>query len=241
MEINDLKKVLAILLVVVAVVTLSFSVFSKAEKEHGERQLSVISYQLSVISYQQSAVSSHRGIILTLQRQQLKLFRRWCISNVLIRRKVIIMTSFTGIILFLNTSLVNRKSQEEEEVQQFGSGVIISSDGYIVTNNHVVQDADSIQVTLNDKRVYIAKLIGNDPNSDIAVVKIDANNLPFLTYGNSDEVKVGEWVLAVGNPYNLTSTVTAGIVSAKARNINILGGRKYYKVIYTNRCSCQSG
>ena len=71
----------------------------------------------------------------------------------------------------------------EEQVQQFGSGVIISSDGYIVTNNHVVQDADSIQVTLNDKRVFIAKLIGNDPNSDIAVVKIDANNLPFLTYG----------------------------------------------------------
>jgi Do/DeqQ family serine protease len=103
-----------------------------------------------------------------------------------------------------------------------GSGVIISQDGYIVTNNHVVEDADAIQVVLNDKKTYKAQLIGKDPSTDLALIKIDASGLPFITYGNSDDLKVGEWVLAVGNPFNLTSTVTAGIVSAKARNINIL-------------------
>lgn len=106
-----------------------------------------------------------------------------------------------------------------------GSGVIISKDGYIITNNHVVQDADSISVTLNDKREFTAKLIGNDPYADLAVLKIEANDLQPLTYGNSDSVELGQWVLAVGNPFNLTSTVTAGIVSAKARNIEILGGK----------------
>ncbi|MFH1936018.1 MAG: Do family serine endopeptidase [Bacteroidota bacterium] len=109
--------------------------------------------------------------------------------------------------------------------EAMGSGVIISPDGYIVTNNHVVQDANEITVTLNDRRVYQATIVGSDPSSDIALIKIDQSDLPFLSYGNSDEVKIGEWVLAVGNPFNLTSTVTAGIVSAKARNINILGSQ----------------
>lgn len=104
-----------------------------------------------------------------------------------------------------------------------GSGVIISADGYIVTNNHVVKGADKIEVILNDKRSYSGKIIGTDPNTDLALLKIDAQNLPFIVYGNSDDVKIGEWVLAVGNPFNLTSTVTAGIVSAKGRNINIIG------------------
>jgi Do/DeqQ family serine protease len=106
-----------------------------------------------------------------------------------------------------------------------GSGVIISPDGYIVTNNHVVQEAREITVTLNDKREYKATIVGTDPSTDLAVIRIDETNLPYLTYGNSDDVKIGEWVLAVGNPFNLTSTVTAGIVSAKARNINILGSQ----------------
>ncbi len=110
----------------------------------------------------------------------------------------------------------------EKAIMGCGSGVIISADGYIVTNNHVVQDAANIEVTLNDRQTYPAKLIGNDPSTDLAVLKIEATDLPFLTFGNSDQVHVGEWVLAVGNPFNLTSTVTAGIVSAKARNINIL-------------------
>jgi Do/DeqQ family serine protease len=108
------------------------------------------------------------------------------------------------------------------EQQSSGSGVIISSDGYIVTNYHVVEGADDIEVTLNDKRTYDAKVVGTDPNTDLAVIKIDEKSLPFVAYGNSDEVKIGEWVLAVGNPFNLTSTVTAGIVSAKARNINLI-------------------
>jgi len=104
-----------------------------------------------------------------------------------------------------------------------GSGVIIAADGYIVTNNHVVQDANVITVTLNDKREFVAEVIGTDASSDLALIKINASGLPSLSYGNSDQVKVGEWVLAVGNPFNLTSTVTAGIISAKARNLNILG------------------
>ncbi|MFO7613229.1 MAG: trypsin-like peptidase domain-containing protein [Bacteroidales bacterium] len=107
----------------------------------------------------------------------------------------------------------------------FGSGVIISSDGYLITNNHVVEGAGKIDVTLNDRREFSAQLIGTDPSTDLALIRIEAENLPFVTFGNSDDVKIGEWVLAVGNPFNLTSTVTAGIVSAKARNINILGSQ----------------
>jgi len=106
-----------------------------------------------------------------------------------------------------------------------GSGVIISNDGYIVTNNHVVEGASNIDITLNDKRTFKAKVIGTDPNTDIALIKIDAKELPVIAFGNSDSLKVGEWVLAVGNPFNLTSTVTAGIVSAKARNINIINSQ----------------
>lgn len=104
-----------------------------------------------------------------------------------------------------------------------GSGVIVSGNGYIVTNNHVVQNANTIEVTLNDKRTYTATVVGTDALTDLAVIKIEESGLPYLTYGNSDNVQVGEWVLAVGNPFNLTSTVTAGIVSAKARDIQILG------------------
>ncbi len=110
-----------------------------------------------------------------------------------------------------------------EKPQASGSGVIINPDGYIVTNNHVIQGAESLEVTLADKRTYQAKVVGSDPNTDIALIKIDAKNLPALSFGNSEVVEVGQWVLAVGNPYNLTSTVTAGIVSAKGRSINILG------------------
>jgi Do/DeqQ family serine protease len=105
-----------------------------------------------------------------------------------------------------------------------GSGVILSADGFIVTNNHVINGADEIEVVLNDKRSFNATIVGTDPSTDIALIKIQTEGLPYLTFGNSDELQVGEWVLAVGNPFNLTSTVTAGIVSAKGRNINILGG-----------------
>ncbi|MEH0154227.1 Do family serine endopeptidase [Limibacter armeniacum] len=103
-----------------------------------------------------------------------------------------------------------------------GSGVVISPDGYIATNNHVVENSESIEVVLEDKRSYEAELIGTDPTTDLALLKIKEKNLSYIPFGHSDNVKVGQWVLAVGNPFDLTSTVTAGIVSAKARNINIL-------------------
>ena len=115
-----------------------------------------------------------------------------------------------------------RAPSQQRQQQGAGSGVIISADGYIITNNHVVEGADRIAVHLNDRRNFEAKVVGRDPSTDLAVLKIDADELTTLEYGNSDDVRVGEWVLAVGNPMNLTSTVTAGIVSAKARNINIL-------------------
>jgi len=121
-----------------------------------------------------------------------------------------------------------RQQQQPQEApmrEGSGSGVIISNDGYIVTNNHVIDKSKEIEVTLNDKRTFKAKLVGADPNTDIALLKIEAEKLPVILFGNSDSLKIGEWVLAVGNPFNLTSTVTAGIVSAKARNINIINSQ----------------
>lgn len=126
-------------------------------------------------------------------------------------------TFYSDFFLFLAPHSNSRK------IQTSGSGVIITSDGYIITNNHVVQDAESIQVVLNDKRTYSAELVGNDPEADLAVIRIVETGLPIIEFGNSDDTKIGQWVLAVGNPFNLTSTVTAGIISAKARNLNILG------------------
>ena len=105
-------------------------------------------------------------------------------------------------------------------IQGAGSGVIITPDGYIVTNNHVIKDASEIEVTLNNNKSYKAKVIGTDSRADISLIKIDATDLSYIPFGNSNDMKIGEWVLAVGNPFNLTSTVTAGIVSAKARDLN---------------------
>jgi len=113
------------------------------------------------------------------------------------------------------------REQQQQLAQGYGSGVILSADGFIVTNNHVIEDAQKIKVILNDKREFEAKLVGTDPSTDIALLKVDAKELPFLTYGDSNILKLGEWVLAVGNPFNLTSTVTAGIISARARNLGI--------------------
>lgn len=113
------------------------------------------------------------------------------------------------------------RRQEPQLAMGYGSGVILSNDGFIVTNNHVIEQAQNIKVILNDKREYEARLVGADPSTDLALLRVEADNLPYLTYGNSDDLKLGEWVLAVGNPFNLTSTVTAGIVSARARNLGI--------------------
>ena len=113
-------------------------------------------------------------------------------------------------------------NNDSEPIIGGASGVILTPDGYIVTNNHVVKDADEIDVTLFNGKSYKAKIIGTDPQTDLALIKIDEKNLSFVAFGDSDKIEVGEWVVAVGNPFNLASTVTAGIVSAKARNINIL-------------------
>ncbi len=120
----------------------------------------------------------------------------------------------------------DRAPQGPQRQQASGSGVIISSDGYIVTNNHVVEGADELEVVLNDKHTYKAKVIGTDPSTDLAVIQIPAQNLPALTFGNSDAARVGEWVVAVGNPFNLESTVTTGIVSAKGRGLGIIGQKQ---------------
>jgi len=115
-----------------------------------------------------------------------------------------------------------RPRKIEIPIQTYGSGVIISSDGYIITNYHVVRSGGEIEVILDNKNIYKAEVVGVDPSTDLALLKIPAEGLPYLKWGNSDSVKVGEWVLAVGNPFNLTSTVTAGIISAKSRSIHLL-------------------
>jgi S1-C subfamily serine protease len=121
----------------------------------------------------------------------------------------------------VNITVTSRNSAEPSSG---GSGVIISSDGYIITNNHVIEGGGKVEVSLQNKRIYKATVVGKDAHTDLALLKINANGLRPLSYANSDNVQVGEWVLAVGNPFNLTSTVTAGIVSAKGRDINILQG-----------------
>jgi Do/DeqQ family serine protease len=113
-------------------------------------------------------------------------------------------------------------NQRQEAVVNSGSGVIVSADGYIVTNNHVVEKASQVEVVLTNKDSYIAKIVGTDPSTDLALLKIDGERLPVISFSNSNRLSVGEWVLAVGNPFNLTSTVTAGIVSAKGRNLNLV-------------------
>lgn len=126
---------------------------------------------------------------------------------------------------FGNGNNRRRQQQQQQPEQQqlgLGSGVIISADGYIVTNNHVIDGAERLEITLNDNRTFNAKVIGTDPTTDLALIKIDAKDLPVIPIGDSDALKVGEWVLAVGNPFGFTSTVTTGIVSAKARNISTM-------------------
>lgn len=128
-----------------------------------------------------------------------------------------------------------QQPQQSRPAQATGSGVIISTDGYIVTNNHVVEDADKIEVALTDRRILEAKVIGRDPNTDLALIKINADNLPFVKLGDSDNVRIGEWVLAVGYPLGLESTVTAGIVSATGRSTGIIGNELYQRQQQENR------
>lgn len=131
--------------------------------------------------------------------------------------------------------------QQVQPAQATGSGVIISTDGYIVTNNHVVVDADKIEVSLTDRRVLEAKIIGRDPNTDLALIKVNADDLPFVKLGNSDDVRIGEWVLAVGYPLGLESTVTAGIVSATGRATGIIGNELRQRQLQENWNQGQQG
>ena len=139
-----------------------------------------------------------------------------------------------AVVHITNTSAVSGRSKSWSRLfggsrriqQSTGSGVIISSDGYIATNYHVVEDADELEVRLDDNRRIDAELVGVDEDTDLALIKIDVENLPNVGFGDSDQVEIGEWVLAVGNPFDLNNTVTAGIVSAKARNIKLIGGRQ---------------
>ncbi len=143
-------------------------------------------------------------------------------------------TNFISAAERVTAAVVNIKTMQESRFDLWGngsvgtssgSGVMITPDGYIITNNHVVEDGDEVEVTLNDKREFKADIIGIDPSTDLALLKIKGKELPYLDLGNSDSLRVGEWVLAVGNPFNLESTVTAGIVSAKGRSIDILEGQ----------------
>ncbi|HZK04090.1 MAG TPA: Do family serine endopeptidase [Bacteroidaceae bacterium] len=136
---------------------------------------------------------------------------------------------------FFGQSQQPRQRQiQTEPAVGYGSGVILSSEGYIVTNNHVIDKADNIEVTLNDSRIFQARIVGTDVNTDLALLKIDGDEFPWIPMGNSENLKVGEWVLAVGNPFNLTSTVTAGVVSAKARKIGIYGSESIESFIQTD-------
>jgi len=164
------------------------------------------------------------------------------VSKMAVNTVVHIMTTYDG----SKSSLKQKESGDGEYFDPFdffhdrtipegpqqasGSGVIVTPEGYIATNNHVIENASKIEVVLNDKRTYIAELVGRDPETDLALLKIEETNLPFLSFGNSDNIQVGEWVIAVGNPFNLTSTVTAGIVSAKGRNINLLRQNSDYAI-----------
>lgn len=118
----------------------------------------------------------------------------------------------------------------QPDTRSSGSGVIISDDGYIVTNHHVIEDATNVEVVLENNQRFFAKIIGTDPSTDLALLKVKGKDLPFVHYGNSDNIKIGEWVLAVGNPFDLNSTVTAGIISAKARNIGILAAKNNLQI-----------
>ncbi len=129
---------------------------------------------------------------------------------------------------FFGDEMPEQRGSGMQQGEASGSGVIISSDGYIVTNNHVVEGSTELEVTLNNQEKVLARVVGTDPSTDIAVIKVDEKNLPAIVFGNSDAAKVGEWVVAVGNPFDLESTVTAGIVSAKGRGLGIIG-QEYYK------------
>lgn len=160
---------------------------------------------------------------LTGERPNLVMAAENSVNSVVHIKTIMLQKSNVYAYFYDSNGNLYRKGQNPNYYVATGSGVILTKDGYIVTNNHVVAGAYEIYVTLNDKRNFKAKIIGRDPATDLAVIKIESNDLQFIDFGNSDALHIGEWVLAVGNPFNLTSTVTAGIVSAKARDLHLVG------------------
>ena len=194
-----MKKVIIALSFVFSIVALVLGIIPARAQEVPTQPVNYVQGNLVATDFSQVAAQTIDGVvhIRTVQTRLTPLYQ-----------------SFFGFII--------NQGMQRKEYSAYGSGVIISEDGYIVTNNHVVQDAERISVTLNDKRVLEAQLIGTDPATDLALIKVNAKGLKALEFGDSDSARVGQPVLAIGNPFNLTSTVTAGIISAKARNVGII-------------------
>ncbi len=194
-----MKKIIIALSFVFSTIALVLGIIPARAQESSSQPVTYVDGSLIATDFSQVASQTIDGVvhIRTVQTRLTPLYQ-----------------SFFGFII--------NQGMQRKEYSAYGSGVIISEDGYIVTNNHVVQDAERISVTLNDKRVLEAKLVGTDPATDLALLKIDAKGLTVLKFGDSDSARVGQPVLAIGNPFNLTSTVTAGIISAKARNVGII-------------------
>lgn len=182
--------------------------------------------------YRQMAISPNEGETVSVGPSFIQASQKARPAVVHIRSSYAVQTSSGEDDLFSNPFKDRQEDEHYNRPQGMasGSGVLISADGYIATNNHVIEDADVIEVTLFDNRKFEARLIGRDISTDLALIKIESEALPFLSFGNSDEVSVGQWVLAVGNPMDLNSTVTAGIVSAKGRNINLLRADSRYAI-----------
>lgn len=191
--------------------------YEQIEQQNGFVRKAVDSNQSGTINSRTAGLSSPVGM---LENEMVSAAQKTVDAVVHVKTAYVQQYSYGN--PFLEYFFGQGSQRKSQPVVGSGSGVIISDDGYIVTNNHVIDKAQKIKVVLNDKREFDAELVGSDPGTDIALLKIDENNLPHVKAANSDNVQIGEWVLAVGNPFNLTSTVTAGIVSAKARNINLL-------------------
>lgn len=213
---NKIFQVIGLVLLVVMVTVATNYVMNRNNARQNQSDFSFDQIPASYANFK--SVSSAGGTDFTVAAE----LTVNAVVHVKVKSEVMQSRGFSGDPFFEYFFGPQFRQQQPQIREGAGSGVIISNDGYIVTNNHVIDNSKEIEVVLNDKRSFTAKVVGSDPNTDIALLKIEEKDLPFVIFGNSDSLKVGEWVLAVGNPFNLTSTVTAGIVSAKARNINIL-------------------
>lgn len=218
------KKILIGLLVVISAGLIAVSLYSKSQIGDGYISSDNLSY-----STENRDTRKTNAFLTSLQSEAGQIDFTYAAEQTVhavvhVRTKSVVQSrqSSNPLYEWFYGSPYDRGQESRREVSGFGSGVIITTDGYIITNNHVIDRADAIEVKLNDNRLFDAVVVGTDPTTDLAVLKIDADNLDYVEYGDSDNLKLGEWVLAVGNPFNLTSSVTAGIVSAKGRNLGLL-------------------